>query len=287
MAATLSMRVAANAVVLVSQPRTAMASYTPQSDAAHTKAGEETATGAAAAAPSSADSARTASPPADAPNQQLSPQAMAAAAKGVSATIMPTDRAAGDQAANASQAPVNSASAANSSAAAAQMAPLQNTTAAPAPAAAAAANLPAPPPTVSMQVALSLHQAVKSGSDHIQIQLQPADLGAVNVKLNINHDGSVTMVVSADRSDTLNLLKQDASGLTQALRNAGLQADSSSLSFNLRGGYQFNQQQQQQPSYSGGGGTPSRYSARANDLAIIAPISRAASSHSGSLDIHV
>ena len=49
-----------------------------------------------------------------------------------------------------------------------------------------------------------------------------ADLGAVDVKLNINHDGRVTMVVSADRSDTLNLLKQDASSLTQALRDAGL-----------------------------------------------------------------
>src|SRR6185312_8656550 len=204
----------------------------------------------------------------------------AAAAKGATATAVPTDHGASDQVANGGQAPTNTASAANSPVAAAQLAPLQNTSAAPAQTA-AAANLPAPPPTVSMQVALSLHQAVKSGSDHIQIQLQPADLGAVDVKLNINHDGRVTMVVSADRSDTLNLLKQDASGLTQALRNAGLQADSSSLSFNLRGGYQFNQQQQQQPSYSGGGVTPSRYSARADDLAIVAPIPRAASSHSG------
>jgi len=54
------------------------------------------------------------------------------------------------------------------------------------------------------------------------------------VKLNVNHDGRLTAVISADRSDTLNLLKQDAGSLQQALQDAGFSTGSGSLSFNLR-----------------------------------------------------
>lgn len=85
------------------------------------------------------------------------------------------------------------------------------------------------------QVAINLRQAAQSGSDRIEIQLKPASLGAIAVKLDVSHDGHITAVISADRSDTLNLLRQHSDGLTQSLRDAGLQADSGSLSFNLRG----------------------------------------------------
>jgi len=85
------------------------------------------------------------------------------------------------------------------------------------------------------QVAVNLRQAAQSGSDRIEIQLKPASLGAIAVKLDLTHDGRITAVISADRSDTLNLLRQHSDGLAQSLRDAGLQADSGSLSFNLRG----------------------------------------------------
>ena len=55
------------------------------------------------------------------------------------------------------------------------------------------------------------------------------------MKLNLTQDGRINAVISADRSDTLNMLKQDSGTLQQSLRDAGLNADSSSLSFNLRG----------------------------------------------------
>jgi flagellar hook-length control protein FliK len=140
-----------------------------------------------------------------------------------------------------------------------------------------------PPPPVFEQVAFSIRQAAKSGIDHIQIQLQPADLGAIQVKLNVSHEGRVEMVVSADRSDTLNLLQQDSGNLAQALRDAGLQADSSSLSFNLRGGHQS--QQQMAGGASGSSGAAADDSFEESGGAMPAgPILRA---HAGSIDIHV
>jgi flagellar hook-length control protein FliK len=104
-----------------------------------------------------------------------------------------------------------------------------------APAAAAPAGLPQPILVpVAAQVAVTLAQAVQNGTDRIEIQLKPASLGAIDVKLDLAHDGRITAVITADRSDTLNMLRQDSSQLQQALRDAGLQADSGSLSFNLR-----------------------------------------------------
>ncbi len=200
---------------------------------------------------------------------------------------MPLTHAAGNPTSDATvAAPGDPAS--SISTAASQMAAATPSLGAPAPAAppataaAASASLPTVPLAASEQVAVTLRQAVKDGNDQIQIQLEPADLGAVQVKLNINHDGKVTVVVSADRSDTLNMLKQDAGGLTQALRDAGLQTDSSSLSFNLRGGHQFNQQAQGSGTGFAGNATVSD-----DDAALAAPPTRALRAHSGSLDIQV
>jgi flagellar hook-length control protein FliK len=160
------------------------------------------------------------------------------------------------------------------------MTPAPAASAAPTPAASAAPTLMAH--AVAEQVAVSLRQAAKSGDDHIQIQLQPAELGAIAVKLNVNHDGRVTMVVSADRSDTLNMLQQDSATLTQALRDAGLQADSSSLSFNLRG-FQMNQQASQ----GGSSWRDTALTSDSDDLGAVATVASTLRRHSGALDIHV
>ena len=147
---------------------------------------------------------------------------------------------------------------------------------------------PLPPLPVAEQIAINVKQAISSATDQIQIQLTPASLGAIDVKLNVGHDGRVTAVITADRSDTLNLLKQDSSGLQQALRNAGLQADSGSLSFNLRGDGQS--YQNQQGSAQGGSRGNSGGSARIS-LSAGAPSASVAAAalrrHAGKLDIHV
>ena len=131
----------------------------------------------------------------------------------------------------------------------------------------------------SEQVAINLRQALTTGNDEIQIQLKPASLGTIDVKLNVNHDGRLTAVISADRSDTLNLLKQDASQLQQSLRDAGFNADSGSLSFNLRGdGQSF--AQNAPPSFPASTGTPA-------DFTAASALVRAQRQHSGTLDIEV
>jgi flagellar hook-length control protein FliK len=84
-------------------------------------------------------------------------------------------------------------------------------------------------------VKFSLAQAAATGESRITLQLQPAELGRVDIRLDFGSDGRVHAHVVADRPETLGLLRADARGLEQALQNAGLDADQSSLSFDLRG----------------------------------------------------
>jgi len=152
----------------------------------------------------------------------------------------------------------------------------------------AAVHTAAPYVPVGEQVALNLKQAVAADNNEIRITLKPASLGTIDVKLNVGQDGRINAVISADRSDTLNMLKQDAGTLQQSLRDAGLNADSSSLSFNLRGDAQSFAQNWSQGDGGAHGGGGTSYSGGANSPLLTAdtvtPTQRV---HSGALDIEV
>ena len=164
-------------------------------------------------------------------------------------------------------------------------------TAVPLPTIDAAANADTAPPSAIAssaldQVAASLRQiGSKLGLSQIEIQLKPASLGAVDVKLELTHDGRVAAVISADRSDTLMQLQRGSGELQQALRDAGLRTDSGSLSFNLRGDAQTSDQGGRQPGYA----APQPSVAGSSDdlLAVPVPLAAGQSAHSGLLNIQV
>jgi hypothetical protein len=88
---------------------------------------------------------------------------------------------------------------------------------------------------VMQQVSVQVSKAVSQGLDRIQIQLKPADLGRVDIQMEVTHDGRINAVVQADKPETLDMLRQDSRQLEQALKDAGLKADGGSLQFSLRG----------------------------------------------------
>jgi flagellar hook-length control protein FliK len=140
--------------------------------------------------------------------------------------------------------------------------------------------------SVTEQVAIAVKRGVKAGNDQIQINLEPASLGKISVRLDFAQDGRVSAVFSADRADTLNLLNGDARSLEQSLRDAGLRADSGSLTFNLSSGDSGSNARQ----FSQAAG----YVATANALIesdalvpVVAARAAAGLGHDGSLDIHV
>lgn len=90
---------------------------------------------------------------------------------------------------------------------------------------------------VTEQVHVTIRHAVKSGLDQVTIQLDPADLGRVDVRMDVK-DGRAQILIAAENRDTLALLQRDARGLEQLLQQSGIQADANAMQFELKGGQQ-------------------------------------------------
>ncbi|MFN4276807.1 MAG: flagellar hook-length control protein FliK [Ferrovibrio sp.] len=84
------------------------------------------------------------------------------------------------------------------------------------------------------QVAVQIRKGVAEGADKISIKLDPGNLGKVEVKLEVGHDGKLLAVIAADKPETLAMLQRDSQQLEQSLRDVGLKTDANSLSFSLR-----------------------------------------------------
>lgn len=92
------------------------------------------------------------------------------------------------------------------------------------------------PQPVAEQVVFHIKTALADGSSRIRIQLEPAELGKLDIKMHVDAAGKTGVTITADNRNTLDLLQRDARGLERALADAGLTADSGNLSFNLKGG---------------------------------------------------
>ncbi len=115
---------------------------------------------------------------------------------------------------------------------------------------------PNAPMGVQDQVAVQIQKNVAAGNDRFTMTLRPDELGRIDIRLEINKNGTVTAMVAVDRPQTLELLLRDSRGMERALQDAGLKADAGSLSFSLRGeGSSFaDQQNGQRGSGRRGGG---------------------------------
>ncbi len=98
---------------------------------------------------------------------------------------------------------------------------------------------------VAEQVVFHVKTAIGNGSSKITLQLNPEELGKLDITLDVDVKGKTGVTITADNKQTLDLLQRDSQGLQKALSDAGLKADSGSLSFNLRGGEREGQGQNQ------------------------------------------
>jgi flagellar hook-length control protein FliK len=86
----------------------------------------------------------------------------------------------------------------------------------------------------AQQLGVSIARGVKDGVDRIDIQLHPAELGRVDVRMELGHDGRVIAVVSAEKPETLDQLRRDVQQLERALADAGFDTDRDSFTFQER-----------------------------------------------------
>lgn len=100
---------------------------------------------------------------------------------------------------------------------------------------------------VTEQVHVAVRKAASDGLENITVQLDPIDLGRVEVNIQTNRDGLTSISFMVDKPETFDHLSRDARSLERALQDSGVKTDTGSMQFNLR-------QQSQLHSDAGGGG---------------------------------
>jgi flagellar hook-length control protein FliK len=83
-------------------------------------------------------------------------------------------------------------------------------------------------------VALEIAASAASGKSRFEIRLDPADLGRIDVRIDVDRNGQLTSHLTVEKPETLSMLRQDAPQLQQALDDAGFKTDSGGLQFSLR-----------------------------------------------------
>jgi flagellar hook-length control protein FliK len=97
-------------------------------------------------------------------------------------------------------------------------------------------------------LAMEIAASAKSGKSRFEIRLDPAELGRIDVRIDVDRNGQVTSHLTVERPETLSMLRQDANQLQKALDNAGLSTGNSGLQFSLRDQSQQGQQNNGQQS---------------------------------------
>ena len=106
---------------------------------------------------------------------------------------------------------------------------------------AAQAHGAAPAHPVVQTVAATIQKLGAEKQDtRITLQLDPPELGRVEVKMSMNKDNAAKVVLTIEKPETYHLLQRDAHRLERALQDSGLNPDGSGLEFSLaEDGYSF------------------------------------------------
>jgi len=210
--------------------------------AAPAKTAASSATDTGSSAPDSSNAARAADPP----QNNIAPQPAAAAKLNAGNDRVATARTdapassspqspAADAAHEHSPASVTAHATADSSGTAVQATATVQPQGASAPAApsfsvTAASNAVVPLSGLALEIAVS----ARSGKSRFEIRLDPADLGRIDVRIDVDRSGRVTSHLTVEKPETLSMLRQDAPQLQRALDDAGLKTGNGGLQFSLR-----------------------------------------------------
>ena len=100
-------------------------------------------------------------------------------------------------------------------------------------------------------VAIEIASKALDGKNRFEIRLDPPELGRIDVRLDVDKSGQVTIASDCRPPRHPQLLHRDSAGLERALQDAGLKTSDNGLQFSLRD-QSMSQQQANTPNASGG-----------------------------------
>lgn len=120
------------------------------------------------------------------------------------------------------------------------------------------------------QVGREIIRRFDGGNTSFELRLDPAEMGRVEVRMEVTRDNRVTAVITADNPQALTELARNARELEQQLQSAGLQLSENGLSFDLRQGGQGSESEQ--ANVNGRGGAGEAISAEQQQAPVARPI---------------
>jgi flagellar hook-length control protein FliK len=88
-------------------------------------------------------------------------------------------------------------------------------------------------PVEPMALAIARHAV--AGGQRFEIRLDPAELGRIDVRLELADDGTVKTRMIVEKAETLDLLQRDQRVLEKALAQTGFRSAEGGVEFSLRG----------------------------------------------------
>ncbi len=134
------------------------------------------------------------------------------------------------------------------------------------------------------QIAVHIRNGLKASADSIHVRLQPAELGRVEVRMQIDGDKNVQAVITVEKSETLDFLERDSRVLQRALEDAGFKTDRDSFTFQHQSTPDPGDRPQNERQFAG---ATNGDSADGPADAEGSPIANSRSSHDGLVDIEV
>lgn len=101
-------------------------------------------------------------------------------------------------------------------------------------------------PVPLKDLAVEIAVTAQAGASRFNIRLDPAELGRIDVRMDVDRDGKVTSHLTVEKPETLAMLRQDAPQLQRALEQAGLKTSDGGLQFSLRDDQSSGQKQNDQ-----------------------------------------
>lgn len=81
------------------------------------------------------------------------------------------------------------------------------------------------------QLTVAIVRQATDGLDRVKVQLQPEELGTIEIALELGDDGRARAAFLAERPETVDLLRREAGDLERALRQVGVEVATGDMSF--------------------------------------------------------
>jgi len=115
----------------------------------------------------------------------------------------------------------------------------------------AATNMPpvvtAHPGQIGHELGVEIARRISAGGDELQVRLNPADLGRIEVRMTFDERGGLRAVIAAASPVALDMLRRDSADLSRSLNDAGVRSDAQALQFQSSNGNEGNKGQPRNP----------------------------------------